>query len=498
MYYTLHWIYENQNYFKKRNVKYLKSTPLLGALKDLILSKSSLLDNIVKNYNTPHLKREPYYGMFILHKTVIAINDPELVKRILITDFQSFNSRMAESGMHDPIGYYHPFMCSYATWKKIRQNLSKFFTAAKFKSAFHLLEKSGEDLQEYINEQIVNDRVEFPIKYITELFFVGVFTSMALGIESKSFKKSENEFHKVAISMWEKSFKRSLDLGSFMIFPEIVKILKPTIMGKYADNFFYTVGSKIIEEREKSGQKRNDLIDILIGMKKDIEPEAPGHTIDHILISQMATFLQAGFETTSTTMAFAFYELSKNQQIQNRLRKEIQEALVENNGKLSYETLTFPSKMPYLHMVLNETLRLYHSVPVLERKCTNPEGYSLEPFGTFHIPYGMSIFVPIFAIARDEKYFPEPLKFDPERFRAENIHKIPSCSNIPFGAGPHNCVGQKLALIEAKFIICCVLKSFRVVMTERTPKEITFDKNSLSVGSAEEIFLGFVKDPVKN
>lgn len=280
------------------------------------------------------------------------------------------------------------------------------------------------------------------------------------------------------------------------MFPELAKFLKSTIMGKYADHFLYTVAPKIIEEREKSGQKRNDLIDILIEMKKDLKPEAPSHTVEHMLISQIATFLQAGYETTSAAMTFTFHELSKNQEIQCQLRNEIKEVLAKNNGKISYEVVAFSSEMPYLHQVVQEGMRLYQSVPVLERKCTNPDGYSLEPFGNFHVPFGMSVQIPIFAFTRDEKYFPEPLKFNPERFSAENIHKFPSCSNIPFGTGPHNCIGEKLALIEIKIAICSVLKSFRVEATERTSKEIIFDKNSLTMRSAETIFLNFIKDPL--
>lgn len=103
-------------------------------------------------------------------------------------------------------------MCSYSTWKNIRQKLSKFFTAAKLKSAFYLLETMGDDLHDYINERLDNDRVELPIKYLTELFSVDVVANIALGIETKSLKNSGSEFYKVAESMWEKSSKRALDL----------------------------------------------------------------------------------------------------------------------------------------------------------------------------------------------------------------------------------------------------------------------------------------------
>lgn len=490
------WIYDNKNYFKKRNVKYLKSNPILGALSDSLLKKCSIFENIVKNYNTPELKDEPYYGMFNFHRPALSIKDPELIKRILVTDFQSFNSRFSQSGSHDPIGYYHTFLSDYSTWKNIRQNLSKFFTSAKLKSAFYHLEHLSNDLNEYLNKRLINDQVELPIRFFTEFFSVDVIANIALGIEATSLKNSGSEFHKVAESMWEKTPRRMIELVSILIFPDLGKILKSTIMGKYADDFLYTVAPKIIEEREKSGIKRNDLIDILIDMKKDLKPQVPGHTVDHILVSQIATFLQAGYETTSATMIFTFYELSKNLKVQNRLREEIKEMLMKNEGKISYENVAFSSEMPYMQQVIKETMRLYPAVPVLERKCTNPEGYSLEPFGDFHVPFGMSIQIPTFAISRDEKYFPEPLKFDPERFNDENIQKFPPFCHIPFGGGPHNCIGEKLALIEIKIALCAVLKNYRVEVTERTPKEIVFDKNAIAVRSKDEIILNFVKDPI--
>lgn len=491
--YLIWCINDRLNYFKKQNVKYLKSDPLLGALKDSMLKKISLFENIANNYNTPELKDEPYFGMFVFLRPIITVKDPELIKRILITDFNSFNSRKSESGVHDPIGYYHPFLSSHSLWKNIRPKVSQFFTSSKLKSAFYLLEKLSDDLCGYIEQRLVNNRVELPIKFITDLFSIDAVSSVALGVEAHSLKNSGSEFLKVAESMWEASLKRNFELGSILVFPGLGKLFRSTIMGKYADNFLYSVAPQIIEERERNGQKRNDLIDILIEMKKDLKPEA-NHTVDHILISQIATFLHAGYETTSATMSFTLYELSKNQKIQKKLRNEIKEVLAKNDGKICYEFIAFPNEMPYLHKVVNESMRLYNSVPVLDRKCTNPEGYSMEPFGKYHVPYGMSIQIPTFAIARDEKYFPEPLKFNPERFSGENVEKTPNCSHMPFGEGPHNCVGERFALIKVKIAVCNVLKSYRVEMTERTPKEIKFDKNALAVRSADELFVDFVKD----
>lgn len=432
LFFLIQRVREHQNYFKKQNVKYFKSWLILGALKDSVLKKITIVENFDNIYNAPELKDEPYFGIFTFYKPGIVVKDPELIKRILVTDFQSFNSRHSESGVHDPLGYYHPFLSDYSIWKNVRPNISKFFTASKLKSSFYLMEKLGEDLSEFIDERLENNQAEISAKFVSDLFTVDVISSIALGVEANSLKNSGSEFYKVATSMWESTLKRSIELLSILIFPELGKLIKSTIMGKYADDFLYEVAPKIIAEREKSGQKRNDLIDILIEMKKNVQPEHPSHTVDHILISQIATFLQAGYETASATTSFALYELAKNPEIQKTLRNEIKDVLKKNEGKVSYEVVAFQSESPYLHQVISETLRLYQPVPTIQRKCTNPEGYSL---GKFKIPFGMTVSILSMAQSKDEKYFPDPLKFKPERFSKENSESFPTYSYLPFGAG---------------------------------------------------------------
>ena len=168
--------------------------------------------------------------------------------------------------------------------------------------------------------------------------------------------------------------------------------------------------------------------------------------------------------------------------------------LLKNDGKITYESVATASEMPYLHQCVCETLRIYAVLPALERVCTNPNGVSLEPFSDFKIPYGMPVIVPLFGIGRDEKYFPDPLKYDPDRFSPENIATIPSGVHTPFGIGPRNCIGERLGLIQTKTALCSMLKDFRVEMTDNTPHEIKFRKNANHIQSDEALFVEFIKD----
>lgn len=190
------------------------------------------------------------------------------------------------------------------------------------------------------------------------------------------------------------------------------------------------------------------------------------------------------------------FELSKNQEIQSRVREEIKEMLTRHDGKITFDAVSNISELPYLNQVVNETLRLYSVLPALDRECINHDGVSLEPFSDFKIPYGMPVLIPISGMGRDEKYFPDPLKYDPDRFSPENIDKIPSCVHIPFGSGPRNCLGERMGLIQTKTALCTMLKDFRVEMNENTPLEIKFRKNANHLQSDKGLFVDFILDPL--
>lgn len=158
-----------------------------------------------------------------------------------------------------------------------------------------------------------------------------------------------------------------------------------------------------MEERKKSGKARNDLIDILIELEKLAKLDSSGNHIaldGDVLVAQAVLFFTAGFETSSSTMAFGLYELAKNNDLQKRLRKEICEALMASGGVVSHKMV---DSLEYLHAVIQEVLRLYPPLPFLDRECTVKENekYSLEPFSKFEIPRGMPVYIPVYGLHRD-------------------------------------------------------------------------------------------------
>jgi cytochrome P450 family 6 len=171
------------------------------------------------------------------------------------------------------------------------------------------------------------------------------------------------------------------------------------------------------------------------------------------MAAQAIAFFSAGNDTTSITLSLTLYELALNKNIQDRLRQEVTEVLHEDE-EFSYESI---QKMKYLDMVLNgrvpnnvliylltvtelllETLRKYPLAPFLNRK--SDVRYTFEETG-FTLDKGVSVIVPISGLHYDPEYYPDPEKYDPERFSDENKKNINPYTYLPFGEGPRNCIG---------------------------------------------------------
>lgn len=211
-----------------------------------------------------------------------------------------------------------------------------------------------------------------------------------------------------------------------------------------------------------------------------------------MLIAQAAIFFAAGYETSSTTQSFALYEMAKNQAIQERVRMEIATMLATTNGQLTYDSVMHET--PYLTQVITETLRLYPVLAFLDRECINPQGHSLEPFSSFVIPYKMPVFIPIYALHLDDKYFPHPQSFNPERFSTDNKINLIPFSHLPFGGGSRDCIGKRFAILQVKTAIIKILREYRLEPTAATPQTIMMKKDAFFILSEKPLIVNFKKD----
>lgn len=161
-----------------------------------------------------------------------------------------------------------------------------------------------------------------------------------------------------------------------------------------------------------------------------------------------------GHDTTSMAISYILLVLANLKDIQAKVREEILSVI----GQEKIPTYNDLQDLKYTERCIKETLRLFPSVPFISR-------YASEDFVTksgYMIPEGTVMHIHIYDLHRDENIYPDPLKFDPDRFLPEKVNERHPFAYIPFSAGPRNCIGQKFAFLELKTVLCGILRKFKL------------------------------------
>lgn len=178
-----------------------------------------------------------------------------------------------------------------------------------------------------------------------------------------------------------------------------------------------------------------------------------------------------GFETTASTISHLLFELARNPEIQDRLLEELQSELSGMKPKSDAYFDRIMSHLPYLDSVIKETLRKYPPLNRVERR-VGVDGYKL---GGVSLVKGQMVYVSVYGLHHDERLFPEPGRFNPDRFMPESRDLIEPYSYLPFGQGPRNCVGMRFAIQEIKMFLAKALTQYKFTPTAETPAKLAFN-----------------------
>ncbi|KAH8398959.1 hypothetical protein KR222_004286 [Zaprionus bogoriensis] len=491
-------------YWPRRGVPELRPRLLLGNLGGMLSMRSSPADFIAQLYNHPSAQDQPFVGIHVFHKPALLLRDPELIKRIMVKDFGKFSNRYSNSDYKgDPLGSQNIFFLKNPAWKEVRLKLSPFFTSNRLKHMFSLIDEVGCNLDAYLREQpLENERIrcfDVEAKELCALFTTDVIATVAYGVQANSFTQYNSEFRRHGRSVFSFSLMRAAEFTLVFFMPQLVPHLGFKVVPAEATKFLRNTINYVIAERERSQQVRNDLIDLLIDFKCSTQKaKAEGNSQQFvfegdILVAQAVLFFTAGFESSSSSMSFALYELARHPEVQQRLRQEIKNALIASGGQVTQPMI---ESLEYLQMILHEVLRMYPPLPFLDRECTEPEGYSLEPFHKFRVPQGMPIYIPAYGLHMDPQYYPQPRQFQPERFSPSNRKLLTPYTYMPFGLGPHGCIGERYGLLQAKVGLVYVLRNHLVTTSERTQQRMKLDPKAIILQAEGGIHLRLVRDPL--
>ncbi|KAF5291122.1 hypothetical protein FQA39_LY14364 [Lamprigera yunnana] len=420
------------------------------------MCKESLNMFLEKIYNRTS---KPFFGFFILNQPYLLVRDPELIKNVLIKDFEHFSDRNVLVNKSDKYGSKMLFMLKNPEWKITRNKASTAFSPAKIKNMIPLMVAVSKQFIQNI-KVIVSDSELVNFRDLSIKYAIDIISSCGFGIEARSYHNSE--FSVATRNLQGSTFTRNIQTAAHFYAPFFVKLFG----FKFIDHKCAEIVEKIllteVAKRKLTKQLRGDFIDLLIKME-----EGEIYFDNETLVALAIQYLIDGFETIGNTVSFILYELCLNHSIQNRLRDEILKVL-ENHENISSEAI---QDMKYLETVVKEGIRKYPLLPFLDRICT--KNYKI-PNSNVVIEEGIPIYISISALHYDPNYFPNPEKFDPDRFSTQSKSDIIPYTYIPFGEGYRSCIGAKFGTLAISIGIIQILKHFKLVLGEDTPRKLKF------------------------
>ncbi|XP_069678491.1 uncharacterized protein [Periplaneta americana] len=493
------------NHFYKMNVYHLKPVPFVGNMGPVLLGKLSFPDFINDKYKK--MEGHKYGGMYEFMNPLIMIRDPDLIKTVTIKDFEFFLDHRNPIGEEiDPVIGRGLLNLNGQKWKDMRSTLSPAFTSSKMKTMFTLITECGEQLGDFLKTCIKDknmplegckieregDMLVVEMKNLFTRYTNDVIATSAFGIGCDSLNKPKNEFFEMGRDITNFGGIRSLILFGYLMSPRLMKLLNVKFMSDSVCNFFRSLVHDTMATREAKDIFRPDMIHLLMQAKKETvqanviseNASKPKWDADD-LTAQAVIFFFAGFDTASTLLCFASHLLATHPDVQSRLQKEIDETLENDGGKLTYEAV---HSMKYLDMVISEALRLYPPAVATDRKCIKT--YTIQSDPPCIIQPGQGLWIPVYALHHDPKYFPNPQKFDPERFSDENKDSIKPCTYLPFGSGPRSCIGNRFALMESKIALVHLLTRFNLKVVSKTPIPIQISKKGFKMTVDGGFWLG--------
>ncbi|XP_045533807.1 cytochrome P450 6B6 isoform X5 [Papilio machaon] len=472
-------------YWEKKGVKHDKPLPFFGNNARMYFWKKSMTQIGVEMYWK--YPKEKVVGFYRAMRPELVVRDPEIIKRILVSDFGHFHMRgiNTHKTVIEPITK-NLFFADGDIWKLLRQNMTPAFTSGKLKAMFPLIVERAERMQNHAINAPPTGRVldsrELMARYTTD--FIG---ACGFGLDMDSLSEENSAFRKLGIDIFKVELSQIIKQMLKEIFPEACKHFR--IFGKI-ENDMNALVKTILQKRNYEPCGRNDFVDLLLECKKKVKmvgqsietvksngmPEVVSFELtDELIMAQIFIFFGAGFETSSSSSSYTLHELAYHPEEQRKVQEEIDRVLAKYDNKLCYDAV---SEMTYLHCAFKEGIRIFPSLGHLVRKCARKYTF---PEMDLTIDEGVLILIPVQALHMDPLYFEEPEKFKPSRFLTDFINPMTKNIYLPFGEGPRSCIGGRLGLMQSLAGMAAVLSRYSVEPAPQTVRYPRVDPTSNAV-----------------
>lgn len=460
------WRRKTFRYFKERGIPGPEPSLISGNFHQLWnVDTVKVLDEWSKTYGD-------VYGMFHGDAPFLMVKDLELLRRVFIADFGLFTDRGEVWRMLNENPEIRNAV-SFATgkrWKFARRSISMAFTASKLRPMVagmsEAVDRFLDLLESRCREAADGEADVFPL--LGALAFDMV-AETACGLTLDVQHKPNDEYFATASRSMMLNVVESVyqQVGQFFSgLAPLSCLLEATFAQEPVTTLTHQAKPIVALRAKDPSLARPDVIQSLLEARVPEEllhqPDLSARSDDkgnlfmhhRDVASNTATVLIAGFETVSGSTASCIFCLAKHPDVQERVRREVN-AAYEIHGSFSYDAI---KDLPYTTQTIFETLRLYAPVVAF----TSRRAAGEYRYKDLTMPKGMNVMSCTHQIHMDPSIWDQPDKFDPERFSPQQRSSRNPLAFQPYGIGPRNCVGMKLAQLEMTLIIAKLLHRYKL------------------------------------
>ncbi|KAM7353639.1 cytochrome P450 310a1 isoform 2-T2 [Cochliomyia hominivorax] len=407
--------------------------------------------------------KESFVGIYFLFHPTLLVRDLSLARTILENPCFNFND-----SKWDVIRGYRKL--------NIIEKISPIFNAARLEAMFRNIEKVGDYAINHLNVSIASEECKLSngidMQGVFRIYSANIIANLIYGLETNIFKQTDSIFQQyLNYSVRQSSIKS-------YTYNRIPK--KSSLTYRFRD-----IIRENVEQREEGGIIRKDILQILIKFRNgnDIEQkekfnwhiENPYGREKLLSIKKLAQItehlLENGMTTIASSAVFTLYEILKQTELRDQIVSELKTHIKINDKQpqLTYDGL---KELKLMDLCIQETLRKYPCVPVIERACR--KDFQL-PNSKHILSEGRHIIIPLLAIQRDDKYFEDPLSFKPQRFVHDNNGNMGECL-LRFGLGDKTYIAQHFIQLVIKCVLAKLFLNFHMETLQNGNLEVCYNK----------------------
>jgi cytochrome P450 len=375
-------------------------------------------------------------------RSILIVNEPDQVRRVLTDPEAIFPKSDLMVAALEPLIGDSIFVSSGATWRRQRRMIDPAFTMMRVSRAFPAMEAGVESCAETLARHAAAGEsfsLDLTMSHLTaDIICRTVFST---GLEAKA---AYDVFE--AFTVFERSVAQ-VEIRRLIMDPAWAKVEQSDAVLAACQRVRGHLGALLDSHLGEAGRCFDDIASAVVAARDE---ETQSAFTREELIDQLGVLFLAGHETSASALTWAFFILAMRPELVERLRAEV--AGVAGDGPIGFEQT---KRLVTVRNMFRETLRLYPPITFLPRVALQA-----TTIGSHRVKRGAMIMVAPWVLHRHAAYWPQPHRFDPDRFLPEREEAIMPGTYIPFGLGPRVCAGAAFALTEAVLLIARLFRQF--------------------------------------